>query len=80
MTPYLPQSKRSYIFGDVTAVAAQYMIWLLPEIQVPCVSIYSLLHIVTRGSCVACMVQDVKGELTCKSIEFPAVMQTLHVG
>ena len=34
IAPHLPVNKRSYIFGGVAAAAAQFAIWLLPDIQV----------------------------------------------
>ncbi|DBA83817.1 TPA: hypothetical protein ACH3X1_006340 [Trebouxia sp. C0004] len=33
IAPHLPVNKRNYIFGGVAAAAAQFAIWLLPDIQ-----------------------------------------------
>ena len=34
IAPHLPVNKRNYIFGGVAAAAAQFAIWLLPDVQV----------------------------------------------
>ena len=34
IAPYLPDSKRCYIFGSLGSAAAQFAIWLLPDVQV----------------------------------------------
>ncbi|KAL0041965.1 hypothetical protein WJX79_010411 [Trebouxia sp. C0005] len=33
IAPHLPVNKRNYIFGGVAAAAAQFAIWLLPDVQ-----------------------------------------------
>ena len=34
IAPYLPANKRGFIFGSMTAAAAQFAMWLLPDMQV----------------------------------------------
>jgi len=34
IAPHLPVNKRNYMFGGVAAAAAQFAIWLLPDVQV----------------------------------------------
>ncbi len=34
LSPYLPPSKRSYVFGSLAAQAARFIMWLLPELRV----------------------------------------------
>ena len=44
IAPFLPDSKRGYVFGSLGCAAAQFAIWLLPDIQV-----YLLESLVLRG-------------------------------
>lgn len=34
LSPYLPPSKRAYVFGSLAAQAARLAMWLLPELKV----------------------------------------------
>ena len=34
IVPFLPSQRRAYVFGGMAAVAARFVMWLLPEIRV----------------------------------------------